>query len=75
MGRECDSESEGAIRGGSVTVRGGSNTGRECDGEGVREQHQTFQLESPANLEISNSTGENPWRFYLKPGDIHFSEQ
>ena len=38
-------------------------------------QSQTFQLESPANLGISNSIGENPWRFYLKPGDIHFSEQ
>ena len=36
---------------------------------------QTFQLELPANLGISNSTGENPWRFHLKPGDIHFSEE
>ena len=32
---------------------------------------QTFQLESPAaNLEISNSTGEDLGRFYLKPGEI-----
>ena len=37
--RECDSESEGVTQGGSVTVRGESNTGRECDGEGVWEQH------------------------------------
>ena len=40
MGREHDSESEGATRVGSVMVRVcGSNTGRECDGEGVQEQH------------------------------------
>ena len=39
MGRECDRESVGATPGGSVMVRGGSNTGKGCDGEGVREQH------------------------------------
>ena len=52
-GRECDSESEGATRGGSVMVRvWGSNTGRECDSQnegatrggsatvGEREQHR-----------------------------------
>ena len=34
---------------------------------------QTFQ---PANLGISKSTGNKPWRLYLKPGDVFiFLEQ
>ena len=33
--------------------------------------NQTFQLESPANLAITKSTGKTkPWRLYLKPVDV-----
>ena len=85
--REGEREGREGGKGGREGVEGGregkegreggkeEELGREVGRERWKNKRQTFQLESPANLEISNSTGENPWRFYLKPGDIHFSEQ